>query len=158
MNDLVRTFRKRAPRNCQTRTYTRDRCSIRMAGMPRDHVTIDMDCPDLPLSSNSKRCDFLFVGKNDSDAWVAPIELKSGGFRTMSVAAQLQVGADLADCWLPAKANFRFVPVVAHGQGIHREQSRALRRAYVNLRGQRRRPSLVHCGSALRQALCSVAP
>ena len=47
-----------------------------MAGAPAHHVTVDMDCSTLSLTE--KRCDLLFVGEDGNNAWVAPIELKSG--------------------------------------------------------------------------------
>lgn len=105
----------------------------------------------------TKRCDFVFVGEearhNRRDAWVVPIELKSGAFSASTVAAQLQAGADLADQWLPANARFQFVPVVANGQGIRREKLKALKETSVTLREQTRRPRLLRCGAPLRQAL-----
>ena len=134
-----------------TSKYTKDKCSISMAGAPADHVTVDMDCSDLSLTG--KRCDLLFVGEDSDDAWVAPIELKSGAFSASGVAAQLQSGADLAHRWLAANAAFRFVPVVAHGKGIPKQKIKALREAAVTLRKQRRRPVLIRCGTPLRQAL-----
>ena len=124
-----------------------------MAGVPPDHLTVDLDCAELPLPSTAKRCDFVFFGESEGGAWVVPIELKSGNFSAGSVAAQLQGGADLAHRWLPGCARFTFVPVVAHGRGIRKEKLRALRRAAVILRGQKRRPALVRCGSPLRQVL-----
>ena len=97
--------------------------------------------------------DLLFVGEDGKDAWVAPIELKSGRFHADEVKDQLQKGADLADKWLPTNAAFRFVPVVAHGKGIPKHKIGALRQAAVTLRGQKRRPVLIRCHSPLREAL-----
>lgn len=126
-----------------------------MTGVPATHVTVDLDCAELRLPADAKRCDFLFVGESNDGAWVAPIELKSGKFSAGSVAAQLQGGADLAGRWLPTNAEFTFVPVVAHGRGVRREKLKALRRAAVTLRGQTRQPTLVRCGSPLRAALAA---
>ena len=153
MSDLVRMVRAEVPNECVARRFAKDGCSIRMTGVPTEHVTIDVDCNALPLRVDEKRCDFVFVGEDDSGAWVAPIELKSGSFSASSVAAQLQVGADLAHRWLPANARFQFAPVVAHRRGIRREKVKALQRTSVTLREQKRRPKLIHCGSPLRQAL-----
>ena len=156
MANLARLVRERVPKECVARTYSRDGCSIRLTDAPAVHVTVDLDCPALPLRAGTKRCDFVFVGeeaRRDGHAWVVPIELKSGAFSARTVAAQLQAGADLADQWLPANARFQFVPVVAHGQGIRREKLKALQKSAVTLRGQKRRPRLLRCGSPLRQAL-----
>lgn len=148
--------RERVPKECLTRTYSRDGCSVRLTDAPAEHVTVDLDCPALPLPAGKKRCDFVFVGEDArdgrSDAWVAPIELKSGAFSASTVVAQLQTGADLADQWLPANAMFNFVPVVAHGR-IRRRELEILRNNPITLREQKRRPFLLRCDSPLRQAL-----
>ena len=158
MANLARLVREQVPKECVARTYSRDGCSIRLTDAPAEHVAVDLDCPALPLlRAGRKRCDFVFVGEEPQpdgrNAWVAPIELKSGAFSASTVAAQLQAGADLADQWLPANARFQFVPVVAHGQGIRREKLKALQKSAVTLRGQKRRPRLLRCGARLRQAL-----
>ena len=105
------------------------------------------------LPAERKRCDFVFIGEDEDNAWVVPIELKSGNFRPDSVAAQLLGGADLVVKWLPKGAEFTFVPVVAHGKGIRKEKLKALRRAFVTLRGQRRLPTLIRCHSQLKEVL-----
>ena len=156
MANLVPIVRERVPKECLTRTYSRDGCSVRLTDAPAEHVTVDLDCPALPLLAGKKRCDFVFVGEDArdgrSDAWVAPIELKSGAFSASTVVAQLQTGADLADQWLPANAMFNFVPVVAHGR-IRRKELEILRNNPITLREQKRRPFLLRCDSPLRQAL-----
>ena len=156
MANLVPIVRERVPKECLTRTYSRDGCSVRLTDAPAEHVTVDLDCPALPLPAGKKRCDFVFVGEDArdgrSDAWVAPIELKSGAFSASTVVAQLQTGADLADQWLPANAMFNFVPVVAHGR-IRRRELEILRNNPITLREQKRRPFLLRCDSPLRQAL-----
>lgn len=156
MANLVPIVRERVPKECLTRTYARDGCSVRLTDAPAEHVTVDLDCQALPLPTGKKRCDLVFVGEETrdgrSDIWVAPIELKSGAFRASTVVAQLQTGADLADQWLPANAMFNFVPVVAHGP-VHRKELEILRQNPITLRKQMRRPVLLRCGSPLRQAL-----
>lgn len=154
--NLARAVREHVPAKCLARKCGRDGCSVRLTNAPAEHAAVNLDCPALPLH-DGKRCDFVFVGEESrgdgTTAWVATIELKSGAFSTKTVAAQLQAGADLADQWLPSDANFKFVPVVAHGGGIHREKRKALQKVSVTLRGQKRRPALLRCGSPLRQAL-----
>ena len=146
-------LRQAVPKKCVTHSYGKDGCSVSMAGAPPHHVTVNLDCSALRLNSTEKRCDLLFVGEDGKDAWVAPIELKSGRFRVDEVKDQLQKGADLADKWLPTNAAFRFVPVVACGRGISKHKIRALHQAAVTLRGKKRRPVLIRCRSPLREAL-----
>ena len=124
-----------------------------MHGVPVEHVAVDLDCDALRIPADHKRCDYLFVGKDENIAWVSPIELKGGAFRGNSAAAQLQRGADIADVWIPDGLGFRLAPVLAAGQRVHRERLRALRGAPITLRGQSRRPVLIRCGSRLMEAL-----
>ncbi len=124
-----------------------------MHGVPVEHVTVDLDCDALGIAADRKRCDYLFFGEGQNVAWVSPIELKGGAFRGGSAAAQLQGGADIADAWIPPGLRFRFVPVLASGQGVHRERLTALRRTPITLRGQSRRPVLIRCGAPLTDVL-----
>ena len=156
MSDVVQALRDQVPQECMARTYAKGSCSISMKGVPANHATVDMDCGALGLAEDAKRCDLLFVGEDDNDAWVAPIELKSGAFSARSVKEQLQGGADLANRLLPRKAEPHFVPVLAHGRGIRKEKTRTLQAALVAFRGQRHRPKLIRCGSPLSHALALV--
>ena len=124
-----------------------------MHGMPVEHVAVDLDCDTLGISADRKRCDYVFFGEQENVAWVIPIELKGGSFRGGSAAAQLQGGADVADAWIPNGLRFRFVPVLASGQHVHKARLRALRGKPITLRGQSRRPLLIRCGSRLMEAL-----
>ena len=124
-----------------------------MHGVPVEHVAVDLDCDALGIPAYGKRCDYLFFGEAENASLVVPIELKSGAFSGGSSAAQLQHGAEIADAWIPARLRFRFVPVLASGQGVHRERLKALRRATITLRGQSRRPLLIRCGSRLVEVL-----
>ena len=121
--------------------------------MPRlstSSSTLDCDAPQ--SRQQGKRCDYLFVGEEAETAWVVPIELKSGGFKATAAAEQLRGGAALAASWLPDGA-FNFVPVLAHGRGIHRRELNKLRSERIELRGQARNIMLIHCRQPLRDAL-----
>jgi hypothetical protein len=123
-----------------------------MDGVPDPHVVVDLDCEPLGLLEQ-KRCDLLFVGEDDDEAWVAPIELKSGRFTGYQVVKQLQGGAEAADGWLPAGSTFRFVPVLAHGREVHRRDLKALRSKKITLRDHTRQTVLMRCGEPLRKVL-----
>ena len=157
MKGLVQAVRQRVPAACLTQRYTKDRCSVRMDGLPAGHVTVDLDCTALVLPANAKRCDLVFVGEYQGGCWVAPIELKSGAFSAHAVAKQLQSGADLAQQWLPKQAKPEFAPVLAHGR-IRRQQLGELRKLTVTLGDKVRRLTLIKCGASLRQALASHTP
>lgn len=100
-------------------------------------------------------CDYLVVGEDEDDAWVVAMELKSGRFKATDAARQLQGGADMIDSWLPWKSSFRFVPVLAHGRTVAREEQKALRRPSnrVSLRGQVKQIELIRCEAPLAAVL-----
>ena len=114
-------------------------------------MIIDIDALD--IDATGRRCDCLFIGADESATYVAPIELKSGRFKGSGVVAQIQGGADVADRFLPDGQDFRFVPVLAHGRGVHPQQLQELRRARVQLRGKTRQVAAIHCGDPLTKAL-----
>ena len=123
-----------------------------MKGISETRVVVDTDCNALDLGPASKRCDYLFVGEELNAAWVAAIEHKSGSFKAGRVVEPLQGGANVADKWLPAGSSFQFVPVLAHGKGVHRNDQRTLRSRKINLRGQEKQTVLIRCGQELKEA------
>ena len=124
-----------------------------LAGVPTDHVLVDLDCDTLQNRHQGKRCDYLFVGEDTETVWIVPIELKSGGFRASEAAEQLRGGAALTASWLPGRSTFNFVPVLAHGPGIHRQVFKKLRSERIRLRGQARQIVSIRCGTPLRVVL-----
>lgn len=106
------------------------------------------------IRTTPERCDYLFVGEDEDNDWVVTLELKSGRFKAADAARQLQGGADLADSWLPWNSSFRFVPVLAHGRTVPKEEQKALRRHSnrVRLRGKMKQIELIRCGTSLAAA------
>lgn len=128
-----------------------------MKEAPDTRVIVDMDCDDIGIPPDQKRCDYLFVGEDKAAVWVVPIELKRGALRGREVVEQLQGGVHAADRWLPAGSAFRFVPVLAYGNGIHRTDLRILRKTKIKLRKLTRQTALIRCGKPLRTALRNTA-
>ena len=50
-----------------------------------------MDCDALKIPRQQKRCDYLFIGEEETATWIAPIELKSGRLRATEVLDQCGV-------------------------------------------------------------------
>ena len=119
---------------------------------PACRVVVDLDCEGLGIAQTGKRCDYLFVGEKQGAAYVAPIELKSGGFGVSAAIEQLQGGADIIDAWLPHESIFRFAPVLVHRKGVRREDRRILRSTKIKLRQQKIAPALIRCGAPLKNA------
>ena len=151
MSGLVGMVSEQIHHDCLAEQCSKDGCSVSLQGVASARVVVDLDCEELEFAARQKRCDYLVVGEDDDDAWVVAMELKSGRFKATDTARQLQGGADMVDSWLPWKSSFRFVPVLAHGRTVPREEQKALRRLSncVSLRGQVRQIELIRCGTAL---------
>ena len=145
--------------NCRATRCSKDGCSISLQDAAPTRVVVDLDCRELEFAPRQRRCDYLFVGEDEDGARVVAMELKSGRFKAADAARQLQGGADLVDSWLPWKSSFRFVPVLAHGRTVPREEQKALRRSSnrVVLRGQVKQIELIRCGTALTAVLSAGA-
>ena len=149
MSSLVDAVSRNAPKQSVTESTRKDGCSVSMDGAPAKRVIIDVD----RVPARGQKCDLLFIGEDDNDAWVSPIELKRGSFSGEDVARQLQGGADIANRWLPRGADFKLAPVLAHGKGVKRKELKALRSVKIRLRGQTSQTLLIRCGRRLQNAL-----
>ena len=155
MSGTVAAVANRVPACCQANRCNKDGCGVDLKGTPKTRVFVDMDCDALKIPDRRKRCDYLFIGEEGLTTWVAPIELKSGGLKATEVLGQLEGGAGLADGWLPQGIAFQFVPILAHGKTIHRNDLKVLRSRKIQLRGQRKVTVLIKCGDPLTKALRS---
>ncbi len=92
----------------------KQKCGVRMDGMPKSRLIIDCDRPGAPFSSNATRCDYLLIAEDQHGEWIIPLELKQGTL-VSKVAKQLQAGARAAEKVIPRKRAkaIRFRPVVA---------------------------------------------
>ena len=150
MSGLVESVAERVPSECHARRLRKEGCAVSLKGIAKTRVVVDLDCDALDLAPEGKRCDYLVVGKESDAAWVAAVELKGGAFKAGPVVEQLQGGADASNQWLPAGSGFQFVPVLAHGRGVHREDQKTLRSRKIKLRGQERQTVLIRCGGGLK--------
>lgn len=149
VSGLARTI----PDGCRTNHCDRDGCKVRLDGAPHERVVIDMDCGELQIQDAQPRCDYLFIGEQDNTTWVAPVELKSGRVGSVTaVKSQLDGGAKAANDWLPRDIPFQFIPILAHGKGIHRDDLRKLRGGKIQFRGKKKGISLLKCGDRLTKA------
>ena len=153
MSRPVTECANQVPGCCHATRCDRDGCRVDLKGAPKKRVIIDMDCEALPIPANKKRCDYLFVGEDPNTTWVIPIEMKSGGLRASEVLGQLEEGVRVANMWLPQGNSFQFVPVLAHGKGIHRNELKILRSKEIQLRRQKKKIMLIKCGAPLKNAL-----
>lgn len=153
MKGLVAAVSDAVPDRCRSDSCDKEGCTLSVGIARVKRVLVDLDCPDLHIPPDLKRCDYVFVGEKNTKAWVAPIELKSGRFHAAKVIDQLQGGAETVKAWLPNDSAFQFVPVLAHGGAIHRQQLNEFRSRKVRLRKQKQQVAVVRCGGKLKDAL-----
>ena len=153
MKGLVATVSDAVPDRCHSDSCSKEGCTLSVGIAKVKRVLVDLDCRELHIPHDRKRCDYVFVGEKNTKAWVAPIELKSGRFDAAEVVAQLQGGAETVETWLPDDDAFQFVPVLAHGGAIHRRQLKEFRSHEVRLRDRIRQVVVVLCGGTLKDAL-----
>lgn len=153
MSGVSAEIARKVPRNCHATKCSKDGCNVDLDGSPEQRVIVDLDCNSLSIPDDQKRCDYLFVGEEDNTTWISPIELKSGRFSVSSTLAQLIGGVGVADKWLPQGIALRFVPVLAHGKPIHKQDRLRLLSRSLNLRGKTSKTMLLKCGDRLTKAL-----
>ena len=128
-------------------------CTVDLTGAPSPFKLIDMDHKHSPAKGG--RCDFLFIGESSDRAkchlYVAPLELKSSGFKPANVCEQLASGAKAAERTVP-KVSCRFTPVVVH-DGAHPGAIHELAKRRVTFRRQRYAIKVVRCGEPIADLL-----
>ena len=126
-------------------------CEVDLVGISHPFYLIDMDSPESPATG--PRCDYLLVGSGylQNGLYVAPLELKSSGFRVQAVSKQLAGGARIAERIVPG-VQCRFVPVVAHN-GAHRNEINKLAKHPVLFRGKPYAIKIMKCGEELANHL-----
>ena len=151
---LVSQVKQNVDCECLVFTCRKSQCSLKLNDLPEPNLLIDMDHDKAPTSSQSgKKCDYVFIGDDNDETWVAPVELKGGKFRASEVVEQLQAGASVADHIVPREAQTRFRPIVVHGRGIHRAELKLLQNRRVRFRNQYILIGKVRCGTSLADAL-----
>lgn len=122
MKSLVAVVSDTVPDSCLFKSCSKGKCTLSVSITRVKRVLVNLDCHDLHIPHDRKRCDYVFVGEKNTKAWVAPIELKSGRFDAAEVVDQLQGGAKTMETWLPDDSAFQFVPVLAHGRDLRIKQ------------------------------------
>ena len=157
MNGLVETVRNRVNVTCVTNGSLRKRgCSTKLNGAPQPRLIIDFDRPGAPLNSSQRRCDYLFVATGEGNGdWVAPLELKRGGFDVTEIVGQLRAGARTAENLIPQNVPVAFRPIAVFGGGIRKAERNALkgRSNWVRFHGSHKTIRLIKCGGLLTGGL-----
>lgn len=136
---------------CCVETMTSRGCAVELRDAPRPHLVVDLDHADSPARRAGRKCDFIFVAaKAGGGLMVVPLELKSTGINSNTVARELQAGAELAeDIADPGLVN-KFVPIAVHrSENTNRKQYKELARQSVRFRGRHFAIRTMECGDAL---------
>lgn len=154
MKGHVRGLARTVPDCCSADRCDRDGCKVSLVDAPLKRVLIDMDCRSHQIQNDQKRCDYLFIGEENNTTWVAPIELKSGRVKSVTVVkSQLEGGTVVANNYLRKSTDFKFVPVLVHGGKISKDVHRRLLSERIQLRGKRGKIARLKCGEQLAKAL-----
>lgn len=151
---LVSQLKRTLNADCLTRRCRKNNCSLTMGNIPAPFILVDMDHKQAPKrGEGAKKCDYILIGDDDKEAWVAPLELKGGKFNASDVVEQLQAGAGVAESIVPSAAETRFRPIVVHGRGIHRAELERLQKRRIRYRNRDYPVGKARCGTSLMDAL-----
>ncbi len=152
MTGLVDAVREKVSPKCLSRKCSRPGCSVPLKDAPNPRLIIDFDKPDSPLGERDTSCDFLFIAEGDDEsAWVAPLELKSGGIDASEVIKQLQAGARAAEKLVCRNLPVNFRPIVASGN-LPKAERTAIKRT-IRFHRDSMPVRRIRCGAPLTQAL-----
>lgn len=161
MRKTIRNIADKICRHCCVQYIDKDKCKVHLEGAPSERVIVDMDCKELKLPSEQKRCDYLFFGGECGVIIVAPIELKGGKVESLSaVVEQLEGGAKLASELLPRNLprdiSIRFTPILVRKR--NKKFSKLKKRRDIThsplivFRKKKIRIEHIHCGDSLTNA------
>ncbi|MCY3741409.1 MAG: hypothetical protein OXH00_10350 [Candidatus Poribacteria bacterium] len=148
LKELLTEIEKQVHEECISKSCSGDGCRVYLTGTPSDRVIVNLECEFEQRKISTKRCDYvLFCGDaSRGNLVVVLIELKSGTFKTSTVADQLQSGANFVSEMfgkLPKEANAALntleitcVPTLFHGKRIDRFELRELERSKIRFRSR----------------------
>lgn len=159
LKELLAEIKKQVNQECISNSCSGDGCRVYLTDVSFERVIINLECEFESRKSNKQRCDYILFYSDRSDKRVVVlIELKSGRFKALDVADQLQGGADfVADIFgkLPESLTIASqaleivcLPVLFYGKGIDKSQRYKLERAKVRFRRQTVPIKKNKCGQA----------
>ena len=118
-------------------SYTKEGCRVSMANIPSERVVLDVDLAFPTDRAKTNQCDFVlfYIDIAQSSLVGVPMELK-GDPDASKIVRQLQEGARIVDNCTPNHIEINLVPVLVHGQGMHKYQRNQLRRSRIRFRGE----------------------
>ena len=164
LKELLTEIRKQINQECLSNSCSGDGCRVYLTDVPSDRVIVDLECEFESRKINTQRCDYILFYSDGSDKLVVVLlELKSGRFKALDVAHQLQGGADfVAKIFekLPESLTIVLqsleivcIPALFYGKGIDKSQRYKLERAKVRFFRQNPTIKRRKCGEPKNLAL-----
>ena len=120
---------------------------------PQVRVIVDMDCRELGIPGDQKRCDYVVFSSYERIKWVIPMEMKRGKLDE-SVAEQIQAGVDFADKeFIPEGSGIELQPLCVVGGGCRQTAYQKIGRVKVKFRNRKYKIEIIRSGGRLTKAL-----
>lgn len=121
MSNFLEEIRGKVPEKCQARRCKKEGCSLTNTQLQSTPFIVDMDCDELPVPPDQKRCDYILFSNEGGHNWMVPIEMKKGSVDPGEVQKQLQAGTNFAaSTLLSQNVAIKFKPLAVHGGRIER--------------------------------------
>ena len=156
MSNFLEEIREKVPEKCQARRCKKGRCPLTNTQLQSTPFIVDMDCDELPVPPDQKRCDYILFSNEGGHNWMVPIEMKKGSVDPGEVQKQLQAGTNFAASKLLSQnVAIKFKPLAVHGGRIERFVSQELKKSQYKVRFQagKREIKLCRSGTPLASVL-----
>lgn len=115
MSNFLEEIREKVPEKCQARRCKKEGCSLTNTQLQSTPFIVDMDCDELPVPPDQKRCDYILFSNEGGHNWMVPIEMKKGSVDPGEVQKQLQAGTNFAaSTLLSPDVAIKFKPLAVH--------------------------------------------
>lgn len=142
MNKNIASVARRIDDNCRVNKCKSGQCGVSLKGMPppSERLIIDMDCRELGIRNDRKRCDYLIFIDDPYDDRVGSMlaiamEMKDQKVRDVaSIIEQIKGGIEIARKWIDENTLHHFIAVLVHN-GIHKGSSKILAKSPIKISG-----------------------
>lgn len=156
MSNFLEEIREKVPEKCQARRCKKEGCSLTNTQLQSTPFIVDMDCDELPVPPDQKRCDYILFSNEGGHNWMVPIEMKKGSVDPGEVQKQLQAGTNFAaSTLLSQNVAIKFKPLAVCGGTLKRSISQELRKSQykVGFQAGKREIVLRRSGKSLASVL-----
>ncbi|MBF2759091.1 MAG: hypothetical protein ISN28_02290 [Ectothiorhodospiraceae bacterium AqS1] len=160
MNKDIALIADRINRKCHVTKCKSRGCSVSLEGMPHpsERLIVNMDCRELHIQNDMKRCDYLvFIDDSSGDQagriLAISIEMKNEKVCDIThIMEQIKRGIEIAEQWMPEGASSCFIAVLVHN-GIDKQSAKKLAESPIRISGVNHFVRPIRCRSCLKDAL-----